>query len=220
MRSEEILPEIYRIPQSHFTGGKSSLRRSQANISPLPLPGGSGLQYHISNSGQTKAIYIFDPKVKDPIGLLNIREREFPLRPAYEVVQITVDEDYRGQGIAKALYGIVLAVMKAVLLAGDSQTPGGRRNWSSLYQIPGAEVRAYVRLYEDSETLVTTKLFANSGAKKLGKVGKKVYYSMPVRMRPGSPELRLFSNQLKLYIREESFSLNIGLYAKFGGSTE
>lgn len=73
----------------------------------------------------------------------------FPLKGAVQVDTITVDEDYRGAGLAKALYGIVLTIMKRPLLAGSSQTPGGRRNWVSLSQIPGVEMKGYVLLGSD-----------------------------------------------------------------------
>ena len=72
--------------------------------------------------------------------------RDFPIRGAVQVGTITVDEDYRGRGIAKALYGIVLTIMKRVLVAGSSQTPGGRQNWSSLSQIPGVEMKGYIQV--------------------------------------------------------------------------
>jgi len=68
----------------------------------------------------------------------------FPLPGALQVDSITVDEDYRGQGIATALYGIVLTIMKRPLVAGSSQTPGGRRNWVSLASIPGVDMKGYV----------------------------------------------------------------------------
>jgi len=70
----------------------------------------------------------------------------FPLPSAVRVDTITVDEDYRGQGIAKALYGIVLTIMKLPLVAGHMQTPGGRKNWVSLASIPGVEMKGYVGL--------------------------------------------------------------------------
>jgi GNAT superfamily N-acetyltransferase len=79
------------------------------------------------------------------IGSLEISPiRYFPLPGAVAVEVITVDEDYRGQGIATALYGIVLTIMKRPLVAGDSQTPGGRRNWVGLASIPGVEIKGYV----------------------------------------------------------------------------
>jgi hypothetical protein len=71
----------------------------------------------------------------------------FPLKGAVQVGTITVDEDYRGGGLAKALYGIVLTIMKLPLVAGSSQTPGGRKNWMSLSQIPGVEMKGYFSVY-------------------------------------------------------------------------
>ena len=76
----------------------------------------------------------------------NTRTSQFPLPNAVGVDTITVDEDYRGQGIAKALYGIVLTIMKLPLVAGHMQTPGGRKNWVSLASIPGVEMKGYVGL--------------------------------------------------------------------------
>ena len=81
------------------------------------------------------------------IGKLSIAPAKwFPMSNAVGVDTITVDEDYRGQGIAKALYGIVLTIMKLPLVAGDTQTPGGRRNWVSLASIPGVNMKGYVGL--------------------------------------------------------------------------
>lgn len=83
----------------------------------------------------------------------------FPLKGALQVGIITVDEDYRGVGLAKALYGIVLTIMKRPLLAGSSQTPGGRRNWLSISQIPGVEMKGYFSIEDyDLETKDTSNL--------------------------------------------------------------
>lgn len=85
------------------------------------------------------------------IGKLSVADaRDFPLKGAVQVETITVDEDYRGVGLAKALYGIVLTIMKRPLLAGSSQTPGGRRNWVSLASIPGVEMKGYFSMDEDA----------------------------------------------------------------------
>jgi len=70
----------------------------------------------------------------------------FPIKNALQVGTITVDEDYRGRGLATAMYGVVLTIMRRPLLAGSSQTPGGRRNWVSLANIPGVEMKGYFRL--------------------------------------------------------------------------
>jgi GNAT superfamily N-acetyltransferase len=72
--------------------------------------------------------------------------RYFPLKGALQVDTITVDEDYRGQGVAKSMYGVALSILRRPLLAGRSQTPGGRRNWLSLASIPGVEIKGYVMI--------------------------------------------------------------------------
>jgi GNAT superfamily N-acetyltransferase len=84
------------------------------------------------------------------IGKLSVSNaNNFPLKGAVQVDTITVDEDYRGVGLAKALYGIVLTILKRPLVAGSSQTPGGRRNWLSLASIPGVEMKGYISFDED-----------------------------------------------------------------------
>jgi GNAT superfamily N-acetyltransferase len=85
------------------------------------------------------------------VGQLTVNDvgHYFPLKGAVQVGTITVDEDYRGVGLAKALYGVVLTIMKRPLLAGSSQTPGGRRNWLSLSQIPGVDMKGYFRINDD-----------------------------------------------------------------------
>ena len=66
------------------------------------------------------------------------------LPDAYQVNLIYVDPKARGQSIAKSLYGIALYTLKLTLMAGNEQTRGGRRNWASLSQIPGVEVKGIV----------------------------------------------------------------------------
>lgn len=63
---------------------------------------------------------------------------------AFQVGIIFVDPRARGQSIAKSLYGIALYTLRLTLVAGSSQTQGGRRNWASLSQIPGVEVKGIV----------------------------------------------------------------------------
>ena len=158
------LSEITQISAHDYEGGKMSLPTFNADLyaqtlrKSSPLPGGSGLRYTIETKEglADTTIRLYDPKVESSnewgsveiIGQLKIRKAHWPT-PAYSVNTITVNEDYRGKGMAKALYGIVLTIMKATLLAGDMQTPGGQRNWASLSQIPGVEINGYGTL-EDS----------------------------------------------------------------------
>jgi hypothetical protein len=87
---------------------------------------------------------------KELIGKLSLGRYNGPIKNAWEVHTITVDEDRRGIGLAKALYGLVLYTMKATLVSGDAQTPGGRRNWMSLASIPGVEVKGLMSV-DDNE---------------------------------------------------------------------
>jgi ribosomal protein S18 acetylase RimI-like enzyme len=88
-------------------------------------------------------------KGRNPVVIAKLileRPFAFPVKDALQVGSITVDEDYRGRGLAKALYGIVLSIMKRPLVAGESQTPGGRANWLSLASIPGVEVKGFIQM--------------------------------------------------------------------------
>jgi hypothetical protein len=52
----------------------------------------------------------------------------------------------------------VLTILKRPLLAGSSQTPGGRRNWLSLASIPGVEMKGYFSM-DESELDQTTSRY-------------------------------------------------------------
>ena len=83
------------------------------------------------------------------VAKLSVEDFNSPIPNALQVGSITVYEAYRGVGLAKALYGIVLTIMKKTLVAGNEQTPGGRRNWVSLASMPGVEVKGFVQLDTD-----------------------------------------------------------------------
>jgi len=87
-----------------------------------------------------------EPKI---VAKLSVEAFNSPIPNAVQVGSITVDEDYRGTGLARSLYAIVLYIMKKTLVAGNEQTPGGRRNWVSLSSIPGVEVKGFVQLDTD-----------------------------------------------------------------------
>jgi GNAT superfamily N-acetyltransferase len=160
MRAQDFVTEIERLRTGDYQGGKDDINLYVHRSSGLtPLPGGSRYLYNITGNKQQPMIAIWDPAGKDarpgrpqPIGRLNLysAERVVPLKGALEVGTITVDEDYRGQGIARSLYGIVLSVMRRPLVSGESQTPGGRRNWLGLSQIPGVEVRGWLAISDFS----------------------------------------------------------------------
>lgn len=158
----------------------------------------------------------------------------FPLKGAVQVDTITVDEDYRGVGLAKALYGIVLTIMKRPLLAGSSQTPGGRRNWVSLASIPGVEMKGYVILGSDELNPSTNdRWYDPKVAEKnintiMGKLGGQhigtnrsgtEYFAFDVKPNTTGKELEGYvkTNLSKVYTGYDSDSDNTGLFAVWTG---
>jgi hypothetical protein len=145
MRFNEFITEITRLSPGQFPGLDLSRKTIDLDLNKLkPLPGGSGLRYYTMASGYVKDIRILTTDNK-LAGQLTLSKSNFPMDNAYESNSITVDKKYRGQGIGKSLYGIALSIMKYTLVSGNEQTPGGRRNWSSIANIPGVEVNGYVK---------------------------------------------------------------------------
>jgi len=151
--AEDALSEIAAMPAHQFAGGKDMLGMYQkpAKKNLKPLPGGTDLQYAIVKGTHFYGtiVQIVDPGMPgitrpQVVAVLNLDSSSLP--NTVQVGSITVDEDYRGRGLARALYGIVLTIMQKNLVSGSSQTPGGRRNWMSLASIPGVEVEGLVRI--------------------------------------------------------------------------
>ena len=148
---EASITEIENMKQSHFRGGKDSLGlyRTPGKKHLKPLPGGTDLMYSVTRDNYGSYVQIIDPGIPgitkpSIVASLSLAKGDIP--NSVQVGAITVDEDYRGRGLAKALYGIVLTIMKKTLISGDSQTPGGRRNWLSLASIPGVEIKGLLDL--------------------------------------------------------------------------
>jgi GNAT superfamily N-acetyltransferase len=157
----------------------------------------------------------------------------FPLRRAVQVSTITVDEDYRGAGIAKALYGIVLTILKRPLLAGTSQTPGGRRNWVSLASIPGVEMKGWVAL-DETELDASERGWGRASPTKVEKtidtimgelggqhIGKNSYgtdyFAFDVRPNTTGTELEAAVKTKLSQVYGSNYNSNAGLYAVWTG---
>lgn len=151
----------------------------------------------------------------------------FPIENAMQVDTINIHEDYRGMGLAKALYGIVLTIMKIPLLAGSSQTPGGRKNWVSLSQIPGVEMKGYFAIqdialevynHNDPEEIANVDkyidvIMGKLGGEYLGPYSDKHYFTFDVTPNTTANELQAYV-QTKL---SKVYDGHAGLYAIWTG---
>jgi ribosomal protein S18 acetylase RimI-like enzyme len=183
----------------------------------------SRIEYMKQKDARRKAA--FDSAPGKLIGQLTVDGvgRSFPVPGAVKVGTITVDEDYRGGGIAKALYGIVLTIMRRPLLAGSSQTPGGRRNWMSLSQIPGVEMKGYLKINDDSFNYRSGNreidtIMGKLGGQYIGKNDRGIhYFAFDVRPNTTKQELQAYvdTNLSKVYSGE--YGSSGGLYAVWTG---
>jgi GNAT superfamily N-acetyltransferase len=146
MRAQEFLynqsqlDEIARIPQGDF-GDKDTLVAPKHTVEKKPLPGGAGLTYAVDKTGAGDLeIMIFDgDTLAAELDLFETQD----VTKAWRVDTVTVNPEYRGRGLGKALYGIALSILKLTLEAGGTQTRNGQAMWLMLNSIPGVEVRGY-----------------------------------------------------------------------------
>lgn len=200
------LNEIERIPSSDYEGGKQNLKYTAVKNVKL-LPGGSGLQYSVDKYGYGMTIMIVDPEINvkissQVVGKLTLSKQDFILPNTYSVGAITVDEDYRGRGLAKALYGIAISMLHINLVSGDSQTPGGRRNWVSLANIPGCEVVGLASLYDHRLIDTDIDVLMSLGCVYLGAKSKEHWFYFPVK-RTKQELVTTINSKLKLYHSSE-----------------
>ena len=226
MKLHEIIQpvkEIGRIPKRDFEGGKSILyqyRHAPSKKEKIPLPGSSGLFYSVDNKTYETVIFIWDPKTSDPIGMLYLEKRPaFPIPNAMRVETITVDEDYRGRRIGLALYGIALSILKIPLLAGDVQTPDGRKMWNSIAQIPGVQMKGYVLLFDNQIDDEISHVLQNKLKAKVldkSKVAPGTYYVFDVAPSTTKQQIQAVvkTKLSKIYDNED---YTTGLYAIWNG---
>jgi GNAT superfamily N-acetyltransferase len=150
------------------------------------------------------------------VGQLELSASSLPMPKTFQVDIITVHEDYRGVGIAKALYGVALSMLKLNLEAGDSQTPGGRKNWVSLYNIPGVEIKGYVRISEFSfEDDVIDVIMSKLGGQYIGKILYDYFFAFDVLPTTTQDELEAHIDTQLSIVYEGEWST--GLYATWTG---
>lgn len=205
-----------------YASGRSALKK---------LPGENSYAYTVGKTRHDTALIVLVDTAnnKKNIGALEISSSDaakFPIQPAYRVVGIAVDQQYRGRGIAKSLYGIALTLPPlrgCVLLADTIQTSGGRLNWASISKIPGCAISGWIRIpwfpLDSHERRVSTTIKKN-GLEAIGKSGLHDYYSYPVTIASNKIELQsaVKSSILQVYDNQNLSTDDIGLYARWSGA--
>jgi ribosomal protein S18 acetylase RimI-like enzyme len=135
---ESAVMEIARIPQGDY-GDEGTIDAERVpDVDRKELPGGSGLTYGINQKDtEFLEIMIFDQD--QIVGELDLSDTRGPMK-TWSVENIAVDPAHRGRGIAKALYGIALSILRLPVEAGQLQTGYGQKMWLMLNSIPGVEV--------------------------------------------------------------------------------
>lgn len=129
--------EISRIPVGDF-GDAETITPQPEPKGSKPLPGGSGYTYHVDRKGNDRIEITMYDKGRI-IAELDLDELGAPI-PLWQVATIAAIPEYQGKGVGMSLYGIALSILKLTLVAGETQTMHGARQWLKLSQIPGVEV--------------------------------------------------------------------------------
>jgi len=221
--NENNLSEIEEIPIGDYNPGADRFKLWPSEAATYkqimkPLPGGSGLTYVTKLKSDEIVIVILDPQnFSYYVGELKLEQaKNTTPNNTWQASLISVHPKYRGQGIAKALYGLALLPKPAGLgltLVSDSlQTPGGVRNWVSLSQIPGVTVTglAVVRKIgkEDLKRFPNMeRTYEKLMIDLLGKVGGFYYsknqysyfYQIPVHVVGSKLENAIKKSLIKIY---------------------
>jgi hypothetical protein len=146
----------------------------------------------------------------------------FPIKNSYQVRGIGVLYKYRGQNLAKSLYGLVLLPppigLGAALLSDTSQTQGGKRNWASLARIPGVEVTGVVSLslQDEIDMEVIDDLFGKLGGVYIGESRSRIFYQFPVSVSDRQIEDLIKNSKVSIY-DQDSREIKTRLMARYIG---
>lgn len=206
----------------------------KVRASMKPLPGNDRYTYYISEMlNPYGSICIFDPNdLSYFVGKLDVSGQTF-FKNTLRVMSIMVHPKYRGQGIAKSLYKLVLMPkpygLGMTLMSDDTQTPGGKRNWVSISQIPGMEVTGLIKIskdfehadedVEDDSVKIITDLIGKVGGVYYADSQLNYYFQIPVTVSPTRLENSIKSSLIKIYpnVLKVSEFYNSYLMAKYVG---
>jgi hypothetical protein len=169
-----------------------------------------------------------------PAGYLAFRKmNSFPIPNAYQVTLVSLDPQYRGQGLGQTLYGIGMKLLGMTIVSDVEQTPEARRMWVNLHKIPGVEIFGYTdvsskswanrnnpdRIY-DYEDLDIIKAVRRVGGREIGSDQFFTYLAFPVTGNVDRGELASLNKKLSIYSArhpEEGGTMN-GLFARWAGA--
>lgn len=211
-----------------------------------PLPGGSGYRYEVRKEYNGVGIYIYDPRrQKEIVGNLVVNYTSNILPKTAQVSSIAVHPAYRGQNIAKSLYGLVLLPkptgLSLKLISDSVQTQGGQRNWSSLSRIPGVDVTGLIQLrkagleepkdpqrlsgwhmyLQDPEVIlkIATDLFEKVGGVYYGETKDYAFYQIPVDVVGSTLDNKIKNSMIKIYHKNDvKIGYNSLLLAEYTGN--
>ncbi|MEY4331823.1 MAG: hypothetical protein RLZZ196_561 [Bacteroidota bacterium] len=206
------------------------------------IPGSKRLGYTFGRTaslftGATNIIQLYD--LKHPtkgrylIGWLSLRKSSLPFPKAFDVANVNIDDQYRGQGLGQTLYGIAMKLLGITIVADETQTNAARRMWVNLTKIPGVEINGYTTIWADNwnkrntpdeiyddDDLRLIRAVIRAGGKEFGRKHNSVYVSFPVSSNADKSELQSLQRGLQIYSArhpEEGGTQN-GLYARWSGT--
>lgn len=213
-----IVSEIIKIPASEYEGKQSTLLPDNQKNNLERLPGRSGYFYLADKSSSVK---IVTPDRNRIVAELKLDQYIFPLPNTVQVDTISVDQNYKGQGLGLALYGVVLTIMKKTLVSGDIQTPGGRRMWAILWNlqqtIPNLRVRGYFSIsdYSMDDDRDIPVIVGKLGAEYLGTINHYHMFAFDVNPTQTGKELEATIKTKFSKIYGNEFYVNsVGLFAR------
>jgi GNAT superfamily N-acetyltransferase len=157
MRATDFITEIEPISADSFVGGTDELGSGAVSKIPglKPIPGMNPKFSFVVRTFRPTNNKVIDIYSKERGYLKHIAELQletlsskddYPFKDAFMVATITTHEDYRGQGFASKLYELYFRYVGKILLSGRSQTPGGQRNWVSMFNSPNLTVDGLIAI--------------------------------------------------------------------------
>jgi hypothetical protein len=204
------ITEIETLPNMDFDRW---IQNTKLNANDLKkLPGNNPYYYTFEDHKKFTIWHNKNPVAELQIGVPSEHgvPINFPIKNIYEVRGIGVLYEYRGQNLAKSLYGLVLLPppigLGATLLSDTSQTQGGKRNWASLARIPGVEVTGVVtislRLQDEIDMEVIDDLFGKLGGVYIGESPSRIFYQFPVSVSDGQIEDLIQNSKVPIYDKD------------------